>query len=51
MKLKEFKEWFADFANGVPVEGTNSSQWKKLVTTVNSLEVEVVKAPAKEVTK
>jgi hypothetical protein len=42
MKLKEFKEWFTDFAAGVPVEGPNSAQWRKLQTVVDS----VVEAPA-----
>jgi hypothetical protein len=51
MKVKEFKEWFADFATGVPVEGTNSGQWKRLVAVVDSLEVEAVKAPVEKKTK
>ena len=42
MKLKEFKEWFADFASGIAVEGPNSAQWRKLQAVVNS----VVEAPA-----
>jgi len=42
MKLKEFKEWFSTFAEGIPVEGPNSAQWRKLQTVVDS----VVEAPA-----
>lgn len=43
MKVKEFKLWFADYAAGVPVEGPNSGQWKKLQATVDFLEVEAPK--------
>jgi len=52
MKLKEFKEWFAEFSAGIPVEGPNSAQWKKLKSVVETLEVEaekpVVKAPVEK---
>jgi hypothetical protein len=52
MKVKEFKAWFADFAAGIPVEGPNSAQWRKLEEVTNSLEVEaekpVVKAPVEK---
>jgi hypothetical protein len=56
MKVKEFKVWFADYSAGVPVEGPNSGQWKKLQATVDSLEVEapkpvVEKAPVEKKTK
>lgn len=56
MKTKEFKEWFADFAAGVAIEGPNSGQWRKLQVIVNSLEVEalkpvVEKAPVEKKTK
>lgn len=56
MKTKEFKEWFADFAAGVAIEGPNSGQWRKLQTIVDSLEVEapkpvVEKAPVEKKTK
>jgi hypothetical protein len=44
MKLKEFKSWFADFAQGIPVEGPNSAQWRKLQATVESVE-EAAPAP------
>lgn len=50
MKVKEFKEYFAEFAEGIPVEGPNSAQWKKLKAVVESLVVEpvVTKAPVEK---
>jgi hypothetical protein len=42
MKLNDFKEWFSTFAAGIPVEGPNSAQWRKLQTVVDS----VVEVPA-----
>lgn len=48
MKIKEFKEWFADFAAGVAIEGPNSGQWRKLQSAVDSLEVEAPKAPVEK---
>jgi hypothetical protein len=51
MKLKEFKEWFAEFAKGIPVEGPNSAQWRKLQSLVESVEEAApvaVKAPAEK---
>jgi len=44
MKTKEFKLWFADFAAGIPVTGTNGAQWKQLLAKVEQLEVEPVAA-------
>lgn len=52
MKVKEFKEWFADFASGIPVEGPNSAQWRKLQSVAESLEEPVaVKAPVEKTEK
>jgi hypothetical protein len=51
MKLKDFKEWFASFADGIPVEGPNSAQWKKLQSVVDSVvepEPVVAKAPVEK---
>ena len=44
MKTKEFKLWFADFAAGIPVTGTNGAQWKQLLAKVETLEVAPVVA-------
>jgi hypothetical protein len=51
MKLKEFKLWFAEFAQGIPVEGPNSAQWRKLQAIVESVEEPApvaVKAPVEK---
>jgi len=50
MKLNEFKTWFADFAAGIPFEGVNSAQWRKLQAVVDTLEVEAVKVPVEKKT-
>lgn len=42
MNIKDFKNYFSSFADGIPVEGPNSAQWKRLKEVVNSLEEEVV---------
>jgi hypothetical protein len=38
MKVKEFKETFAEIAAGVPDQGANSGQWKRVVALVEKLE-------------
>jgi len=50
MKLKEFKDYFAEFAQGIPVEGPNSAQWRKLQSVVESLEEDklVAKPPVEK---
>jgi len=51
MKIKEFKEWFNEFASGIPVTGTNGSQWRALVAKVEQLEVEAPVVAPKSVAK
>jgi len=50
MNINEFKKAFAELADGVPVQGANSGQWKRLVSLVDQLEVEVSKPVAVKTT-
>jgi hypothetical protein len=40
MNIKEFKTAFNELAEGVPYQGANSGQWRKLVALVEKLEEE-----------
>jgi hypothetical protein len=50
MKVKEFKKAFEEIAAGVPEQGSNSGQWKRVVALVEKLEEEAVKAPVAQKT-
>ncbi len=43
MNVKQFKDWFTDFASGVSDAGTTHRQWAKIKEAVEKLTVEETK--------